>query len=61
MTLELDGAELARRINEALPGAATEWNGADVWVEPESLLDVARFLKDTPDLDFSTLTRNNRR
>ncbi len=55
MTLELDGAELARRINEALPGAATEWNGAYVWVEPESLLDVARFLKDTPDLDFSTL------
>ena len=56
MTIALDGADLARRINEALAGAAVEWNERDVWVEPAFLLDVAHFLKDDPELDFSFLT-----
>ena len=52
---QLDGAEVARRINEAHPGAAVSWNGTDVWIEPEDLLAVGGFLRDDPDLDFATL------
>ena len=52
---QLDGADVARRINEALPGKAVDWNGTDVWIEPEDLLGVGRFLHDDPDLDFATL------
>ncbi len=52
---QLDGADVARRINEALPGKAVNWNGTDVWIEPEDLLAVGSFLHDDPDLDFATL------
>ena len=56
MTKALPGEEIARRINEACPDAAAEYNETDVWIAPESLHDAARFLKETPDLDFATLT-----
>lgn len=56
MTRVLSGADVATQINKAHPGASTEWNVTDVWVEPESLLRVANFLKDASDLDFSFLT-----
>ena len=56
MTKSLAGAELARRINEALPNKAVDWNDTDVWVEPDSLKDVARFLKEDRRLDFAFLT-----
>ena len=56
MTRELPGEEVARRINEAHPGAATRFGQTDVWITAESVLRVARFLKDTPDLDFAFLT-----
>ena len=55
MTRELAGEDLAARINEALPGAATHWSGGDVWVESERLHDVASHLKDAPGLDFAFL------
>ena len=55
MTKSLAGAELARRINEALPDGAIDWNDTDVWVEPDSLKDVAHFLKEDPRLDFAFL------
>ena len=38
-----------------MSGAATEWTASDVWVRPESWYDVARFLKDTPELDYAYL------
>ena len=56
MTTALDGADLARRINEAHTDAAIKWNEREVWVEPASIRSVAGFLKDDPDLDFSFLT-----
>ena len=52
---QLDGADVARRINEALPGTAVSWNTTDVWIEPEDLLTVGGFLHDDPELDFATL------
>ena len=56
MTTALLGSEVACRINEAYPGTATRYNDTDVWVNSESLLQVARFLNETPDLDFAQLT-----
>ncbi len=56
MTRALDGRDVARRINEAHAGAAVASNDTDVWVEIGSLTDVAGFLRDTPGLDFATLT-----
>ena len=56
MTTALLGSEVAGRINEAYPSTATRYNDTDVWVNSESLLEVARFLKETPDLDFAHLT-----
>ena len=55
MTKALAGEEIVRRINESLPGKAICCNETDVWIEPESLSDVARLLKETPDLDFAFL------
>ena len=52
----LAGEDIARRINEAHPDVAIRWNESDVWVEVDNLLEVARFLKETPDLDFAFLT-----
>jgi NADH/F420H2 dehydrogenase subunit C len=56
MTRALDAGEVARRINEARAGAVVVSNDTDVWVELDALVDVAGFLKDTPDLDFAFLT-----
>ncbi len=55
MTIPLEGRYLAGLIDEAVPGATLEWNGTDVWVKPESWFQVARFLKDAPDLNFAFL------
>jgi NADH-quinone oxidoreductase subunit C len=56
MTRVLSGADVAEQINQAHPGAVTESNDTTVWIEPESLLRVAGFLKESPDLDFKFLT-----
>ena len=56
MTKSLFGEEVARRIDEALPGAVVRHSRTDVWVAPDSLLETARFLKETLDLDFGYLT-----
>ena len=56
MTRVVAGAELASRINETYPGKAIQWNETDVWIEPDALPAVARFLKDSQDLQFSFLT-----
>ena len=56
MTKALAGAEVARRINEEYPDTAVDWNDTDAWIELDALRNVARFLKETPDLDFQSLT-----
>ena len=56
MTRILSGSDVARRINDALPDAATEWNETDVWVSTDALVAVATFLYETSDLDFAFLT-----
>ena len=56
MTRALPGADVAHQINQAYPATATDWNDTDVWISPENLLRVARFLYETPDLDFAFLS-----
>ena len=55
MTRALAGAELAGRINGVHANAAPQWDDADVWIELDSLREVLRFMKETPDLDFASL------
>ena len=56
MTKKLAGEELAERIIQAHPGMNVRWSDAEVRVEPRDLLEVARFLKESPNLDFAFLT-----
>ena len=55
MTKALPGETIARRIDESFPGVVMGHSQTDVWITLESLVQVARFLKETPDLDFAYL------
>ena len=55
MTRAHSGEDAARRINEAIPGAAVDSTQTDVWVMPEHMLPVAQLLRDDPAFDFSFL------
>ena len=56
MTKTLAGADVARRINAELPGAAVDSSNGDVRIELASIVKVARFLKGTEGLEFSFLS-----
>ena len=55
MTSTLSADLLASRLADSVPGAVEESNERDVWVRPDSVLDVCSFLKDDPDLKFDYL------
>ena len=55
MTRRLSGEELAQRIEEAVPGAVEEVQGEAVWVRPERLREVCRFLREDPSLAMEYL------
>ena len=55
MTKQLGGGELAAQINEIYPDAVLEWNHEEIWIAPENLLMVTKWLKTTDGLDFGTL------
>ena len=56
MTLvALSGETLARHLQEAAPAAVIEWNDSSVWVRPEAMGDVAGFLHNDAELDFTYL------
>ena len=55
MTRAHSGEDAARRINDAIPGAAVDFDQTSVWVKPESILESARLLKHDEALDFSFL------
>lgn len=55
MTRAHSGEDAARRINDAIPGAAVDFDQTAVWVKPESILESARLLKHDESLDFSFL------
>jgi NADH-quinone oxidoreductase subunit C len=45
VTAQLSGEAVAGRIRESLPDAVEESRGIDVWIRPEAILDVCRFLQ----------------
>jgi len=56
MTVALSGEDVARQIGEHLPDAVAEFDESAVIVKSETLLEVARFLKESPGLEFNYLT-----
>jgi len=55
MTIALSPQELANRIGEQLSGTVVEAQETALFLKSDALLDVARFLKTTPSLDFNLL------
>ena len=55
MTTALPTLEVARQITERYPDAVIETADTAILINSESLLDVATFLRDTPDLEFDYL------
>jgi NADH:ubiquinone oxidoreductase subunit C len=53
--IQLGGAELAQRVDEAVPGAVDEWTDDVVWVKPASISDVAGFLQRDGEFDMQYL------
>jgi NADH-quinone oxidoreductase subunit C len=52
MTKPLSGIEVAKQIGEHFPDAITGSDETTVFVRSEALLNVARFIKDSLDLDY---------
>ncbi len=55
MTVSLSPNEVAARIGEQLPKAVVEAQETAIILKSDALLDVARFLRTTPGLDFDFL------
>ena len=56
MTTSFPALEVAKQITERYPNAVIETGDTAILIKGESLLDVATFLKDTPELEFDYLT-----
>ncbi|MFC2062584.1 NADH-quinone oxidoreductase subunit C [Chloroflexota bacterium] len=56
MTVSLAASEVAGKVTGCLPESAVEVGGEALLVKGESLLGVAEYLKNDPELDFDYLT-----
>ena len=55
MTVELQAADIATKLEAALPGSTVESAGNTVIIKSEFVLQAAMFLKNTAGLDFNYL------
>jgi NADH-quinone oxidoreductase subunit C len=55
MTVALSGKKVAAQIEEKFPGSVVESSEGSLVIKGESLLAVAAFLRDTPELGFDYL------
>lgn len=55
MTVSLSGSEVAKQITKHFPEAISEASDGAILVKSESLLDIAEYLKSSPELDFDYL------
>ncbi len=55
MTVSLSGREVANKIEEKFSGSVVESSSENLVIKSDRVLDVARFLKETDDLDFDYL------
>lgn len=56
MTLALPAIEIGAKLEAAFAGSIVEASGNTIIVKPESLFQIASFLKNTADLDFDYLS-----
>src|SRR3990172_6869608 len=56
MTIALSGREVAAKLEPQLPDSIVESSGNSLFVNSESLFNLASWLKSTPDLDFDYLS-----
>ena len=56
MTRALGGEELGTQLRARFPEAVDSWSDAALWVRPESIRQVAGFLRDDPGLQFRYLS-----
>ena len=56
MIRPIQGEELAHQLQTAFPQAVERWDGPNLWIGPESVLDTCRFLRETPGLEFDLLS-----
>ena len=56
MSKAWDGAKLAEAISKSLPDAVTDTQGTDIWINPASVPDVMRLLRDDPEFRFELLS-----
>ena len=56
MTVTLSGKEIASKLEKQFPGSIVESSENNLVVKSESLLEVASFLKTSPELAFDYLT-----
>ena len=52
---QLSGADLAQRVESAVPDAVDEGSDDTLWISPSSIADVAGFLQSDGDLDMQYL------
>ena len=55
MTVYLSGSKVAKQIKKDFPGAVAEVSEGAILVKSESVLDVAEYLKNSPEFDFDYL------
>ena len=55
MTVALSGKEIASQLEEKFPGSIVESSENNIVAKSESLLEIATYLKDTPELNFNYL------
>jgi NADH-quinone oxidoreductase subunit C len=55
MTLALPATEISAKLEAQFPGSLVESSGNTIVVKPESIFQVASFLKNTPGFDFDYL------
>jgi NADH/F420H2 dehydrogenase subunit C len=56
MTVVLSGTEIAGKLREKFPESIIDAKPQFILVKPESLLEIATFLKDAPEYKFNYLT-----
>lgn len=56
MSKAWDGAKLAESIQKSIPDVVVGTSGTDIWIEPDSVSEVMRLLRDDSEFQFQLLS-----
>lgn len=56
MSKAWDGAKLAEAIHKSIPDVVVDASGTDIWIEPDSVPEVMRLLRDDTEFQFQLLS-----